>query len=88
MPIRRAALVALLILILVPPARGQETTAPGPPSAVGGAPGQLAAAALESVLPRRCGVWQEPQVTFPEAGWWRPLQRARRSSLTIPLWQL
>ena len=54
MPIRRAALVALLTLLLVPPARGQEPAAPVPPSA--GAGRQPAASALESTLPRRCGV--------------------------------
>lgn len=56
MPIRRAALVALLILLSAPTARGRETGAPGSPGAAGGPPGPPAATALESVLPLRCGV--------------------------------
>ena len=56
MPVRRAALVALLILLNVPLVRGQETPAPGPPAAGNGAPVRSAGFALESLLPRRCGV--------------------------------
>jgi len=56
MPIRRAALAALLILLLVQPARGREIDTPGPPSAGKDVPGQPVSAALESKLPRRCGV--------------------------------
>ncbi len=55
MSILRAALVALLILLPVPPARGRETALPG--SSPGrGAPGPPAATAIESMLPPRCGV--------------------------------
>ena len=56
MPIRRAALAALLILLLVPPARGGESAAPDAPAASGGPPTALSASALESLLPRRCGI--------------------------------
>jgi predicted CXXCH cytochrome family protein len=56
MPIRRGALAALLILLSVPPARGLEAVAPEPGSAGDVAPGKTAASALESMLPRRCGV--------------------------------
>ena len=56
MPIRRAALAALLTLLLVPPVLGRESVSPGPPAEGRGAPGPPAASALESLLPRRCGV--------------------------------
>lgn len=51
-----AALAALLILLLAPSALGRETPAPGAPSAGKGGPARQAASALESILPRRCGV--------------------------------
>lgn len=54
MPIRRAALVALQILLLVPPVSGRASAASGPPAV--GVPGQPVAAALENMLPHRCGV--------------------------------
>jgi len=54
--VRRAALAALLILLLVPPVRGRGAAAPAPPSGESGVPGQPAATALEGILPRRCGI--------------------------------
>lgn len=56
MPIRRAAFVALLILLLVAIVRGRGTAAPGPPAVGDGEAGQSIESALDSLLPRRCGV--------------------------------
>ena len=56
MPVRCAALVALLILLLAPPTRARETVAPAPASPEQASTTRSVSAVLESVLPRRCGV--------------------------------
>ena len=56
MLLRRAALSALLVVLLAPPASGRGTVAPAPRAAGPAAPEKRVAAALESTLPRRCGI--------------------------------
>ncbi len=68
MPIRRAALVTLLTLMLAPPARGQNTGAPAPPVPGSAVSGQPVSAALDSVLPRRCGLCHLDKAPAAAAG--------------------
>jgi len=68
MPIRRAALVALLILLLVPLVGGRVNAASGAQPAGDGVPSQPVASALESMLPRRCGVCHIDKAPVGAAG--------------------
>ena len=68
MPLRLAALVALLSLLPAPPVHGRETAAPGPPAAGDTAPARPSTPVLESILPQRCGICHLDKVQPGAAG--------------------
>jgi predicted CXXCH cytochrome family protein len=67
-PLRRTALAALLLLLSAPPAHGRETVAPAPRAAGPAVPGERVPAALESTLPRRCGICHLDRAPAAAAG--------------------